>query len=124
MKAEAARAVIRSPILGAIQHNHSRVVTKGEGTQKAQKAQEGVSKALLVPFVLFVFLPFRFYDSATTNTSLDSPRSRAEGVMMVFFPTVIFALDKMAARTSSSQTNPTGLDSLFSAFGFGGSSSL
>ena len=41
---------------------------------------------------------------------------------MVFFPIVIFALDKIAARTSSSQTNPTGLDSFFSTFTFEGSS--
>ena len=44
--------------------------------------------------------------------------------MMVFFPTTILEFASTAARTSSSQTNPTGLDSFFSGFGRGGSSSL
>ena len=43
---------------------------------------------------------------------------------MVFFPIRIFEFAWMATRTSSSQTNPTGLDSFFSAFGFDGSNSL
>ena len=44
--------------------------------------------------------------------------------MMVFFPTRICEFDFIAARTSSSQTNPTGLFSFFGAGGFGGSSSV
>src|SRR5437867_12148974 len=60
--------------------------------------------------------------SATTKTSLASAISRADGVMMVFFPMTILELARTAARTSSSQTNPTGFDSLFSACGRGGSS--
>src|SRR5262245_30271208 len=64
------------------------------------------------------------YVSEITKTSLASARSRAEGVMMVFFPTTILEFARIATRTSSSQTNPTGLASFFSTTGFGGSNSL
>ena len=41
---------------------------------------------------------------------------------MVFFPTTIFDFASTAARTSSSQTKPTGFVSFFSTFGLAGSS--
>src|SRR5437867_10842772 len=60
--------------------------------------------------------------SATTKTSFASAISRADGVMMVFFPMTILELASTAARPSSSQTNPTGFACLFSACACGGSS--
>src|SRR5262245_4781378 len=42
---------------------------------------------------------------SSTNTCSDSPRSRADGVTIVLSPTKIFRPLRMAARTSSSQTN-------------------
>src|ERR1051325_5659591 len=60
--------------------------------------------------------------SAVIKMSFASASSRAEGVMMVFFPTTILDFACTAARTSSSHTNPTGFDSVFSALAFGGSS--
>src|SRR5437016_4375697 len=62
--------------------------------------------------------------SATTKMSFASASSRADGVMMVFFPTMILEFASTAARTSSSQTKPTGLVSFVSTFGFCGSSSV
>src|SRR5258706_964100 len=65
--------------------------------------------------------------SISTNTSFASPRSRADGVMIVFFPTAILEFPRIADRTSSSHTKPVGLItllSILSALGFEGSSSL
>src|SRR5215510_13570712 len=45
----------------------------------------------------------------STNTCSDSPRSRADGVTIVLSPTRIFRPLRIAARTSSSQTNSAGL---------------
>jgi hypothetical protein len=42
------------------------------------------------------------------NTLLDSPRSRADGVTMVFSPITNFRPALRAARTSSSQTKSAG----------------
>ena len=43
--------------------------------------------------------------SVSTNTSCSSPRSRAEGVRIVFGPMKIFSLRVIARRTSFSLTN-------------------
>ena len=43
--------------------------------------------------------------SVSTNTSCSSPRSRAEGVSIVFGPIKIFSLRVIARRTSFSLTN-------------------
>ena len=51
---------------------------------------------------------------AWTNTFLDSPSSRADGVMIVFSPMSSFRPALRAARTSSSQTNSAAA-SLFAA---------
>src|SRR5713226_4227434 len=43
--------------------------------------------------------------SVSTNTSCSRPRSRADGVTIVFGPMKIFSLRVIAARTSFSLTN-------------------
>src|SRR6266699_1097151 len=97
-----------------------RCAAKNGQTPVPSFAKEGNSPALTVSGAY----KGQLNHASITNTSLASPSSRADGVMMVFFPTVIFAFDSIAARTSSSQTNGTGRDSFFSGLGFAGSSSV